>query len=143
MRAVCPAHVLNCVTLIKYTEEYNLWSCHFAIISVLLFGPYLQLKILFPYSVSPLGPVMTSNEARMTVLHSSSSLFLFIFKTNSFSILHVLSLELWQMTEIYAWDDLSCTLLAYLRLCNYLLVWRSTNIVKNVYLRDATSTGIP
>jgi hypothetical protein len=24
MRAVCPAHVLNCVSLIKYTEEYNL-----------------------------------------------------------------------------------------------------------------------
>lgn len=66
IRAVCPAHVFNCVILITCAEEYNLRSCHFVIISLLLFGPDLHLKILFPYSFTPLGQVMTSDEARMT-----------------------------------------------------------------------------
>jgi hypothetical protein len=82
MRAVCPARVLNCVTSIKYTEQYNLRSCHFVIISLLLIGQDLHIMIMFPYSVSPLGPVMSSNEVRMTALQSSSSLFFFLFKTN-------------------------------------------------------------
>jgi hypothetical protein len=53
IRATCLDRLFNFITLVIFSEIYDILSFHFVITSLLVFGPNLLLKILFLHNVSP------------------------------------------------------------------------------------------